>query len=68
MDRIDANAAATVSTTRAVLVDVILRRKTVAEASAAGLLRIKGDAAPVEALFEMLDDFALQFEVVAPRA
>ncbi|MCG6950991.1 MAG: MBL fold metallo-hydrolase, partial [Betaproteobacteria bacterium] len=67
MDRIADDAAATVTTTREVLVDVILRRKTVAEAMAAGILRVKGDPAPLEALFGMLDDFALQFEVVAPR-
>jgi len=68
MDRIAGDAVATATTTRAVLVDVILRRKTMAEAIAAGALRVKGDPAPLEALFEMLDDFALQFEVVAPRA
>jgi len=68
MDRIAADADATVSTTREALVDLILRRASVAHAAATELLRIKGDAAPVAALFEMLDDFSLQFEVVAPRA
>ncbi|HSH07044.1 MAG TPA: alkyl sulfatase dimerization domain-containing protein [Burkholderiales bacterium] len=67
MDRIAPDAAATVTTTREVLVDVVLRRKTVAEARAAGSLHVKGEVAPLEALLEMLDDFALQFEVVAPR-
>ncbi|MDX1376519.1 MAG: alkyl sulfatase dimerization domain-containing protein [Burkholderiales bacterium] len=67
MDRMAGDAVATVTTTREVLVDVILRRKTVAEAREAGLLQVKGDAAPVEALFGMLDVFALQFEVVAPH-
>jgi alkyl sulfatase BDS1-like metallo-beta-lactamase superfamily hydrolase len=68
MDRIATEADATVSTTRAALVDLILRRVDVAHAVATAGLRIKGDVAPVTALFEMLDDFALQFEVVAPRA
>jgi len=67
MDRIAPDAAATVTTTREVLVDVVLRRKTVAEARAAGSLHVKGEVAPLEALLELLDDFALQFEVVAPR-
>jgi alkyl sulfatase BDS1-like metallo-beta-lactamase superfamily hydrolase len=39
----------------------------VAQAAAAGLLSIKGGPAPLEALFAMLDDFSMQFEVVAPR-
>jgi len=67
MDRIAMDADASVSTKRSVLVDLILRRTSVTQASVAGVLRIKGDAALVEALFEMLDDFSLQFEVVAPR-
>ncbi|KPK06424.1 MAG: hypothetical protein AMJ64_09255 [Betaproteobacteria bacterium SG8_39] len=67
MDRIAADADAKVSTTRAVLVDLILRKMNVAQAAADGALSVKGDPAPLEALFGMLDDFALQFEVVAPR-
>jgi alkyl sulfatase BDS1-like metallo-beta-lactamase superfamily hydrolase len=67
IDRIAADADATVSITRQVLVDLILRRTTVAQAAAAGLLSVKGDSAPLEALFAMLDDFEMQFEVVAPR-
>jgi len=67
MDRVEPAAVATVTTTRATLVDLILRRKYVAQAVSDGVLGVKGDVAPLEALFAMLDDFALQFEVVAPR-
>jgi len=67
MDRMAPDAAATLTTTRATLIDLILRRSDVAKAVADGALAVKGDAAPIEALFGMLDDFALQFEVVAPR-
>lgn len=59
-------ANATVSTTREVLVALIVRRTTVAEAVAAQRLTIEGDADCVAALFEMLDDFSMQFEVVTP--
>ncbi len=37
-------------------------------ALAAGELEIEGDVAVVEQLFEMLDDFSLMFDVVAPDA
>jgi alkyl sulfatase BDS1-like metallo-beta-lactamase superfamily hydrolase len=67
VDRIAGDADATVSITRTVLVDLALRRRSVAQAAADGALSVKGDPAPLEALFGMLDDFALQFEVVAPR-
>lgn len=67
MDRIAADADATVTTTRETLVELILRRKDVAQAASDGVLGVKGAIAAVESLFAMLDDFALQFEVVAPR-
>jgi alkyl sulfatase BDS1-like metallo-beta-lactamase superfamily hydrolase len=67
MDRVEPAAAASVTTTRATLVDLILRRKYVAQAVSDGVLGVKGDVALLEALFAMLDDFALMFEVVAPR-
>ena len=61
------NATAEVSTTRETLVALVVRRTTVAQALAAGSLRVTGDATCVAALFDMLDDFALQFDVVTPR-
>jgi alkyl sulfatase BDS1-like metallo-beta-lactamase superfamily hydrolase len=67
MDRVEPAAAASVTTPRATLVDLILRRKYVAQAVSDGVLGVKGDVALLEALFAMLDDFALMFEVVAPR-
>jgi alkyl sulfatase BDS1-like metallo-beta-lactamase superfamily hydrolase len=60
------DAAAQVSTTRETLVALIVRRTTVTQALADGRLRVVGDASCVAALFEMLDDFALQFDVVTP--
>ena len=61
-----ADATAGVTTTRETLVALIVRRTTVAEAVQAGRLQIDGDAACVSALFDMLDDFAMQFDVVTP--
>jgi alkyl sulfatase BDS1-like metallo-beta-lactamase superfamily hydrolase len=68
MDKTVADADAAVSTTRDTLVALIVRKQSVAQAIEAGTLRVEGDVGIVTALFEMLDDFALQFEVVAPRA
>ena len=66
MDKVEPGAAAAVSTTRATLVALIVRRTTVVEAIGAGRLTIAGDAGCVNALFGMLDDFSMQFEVVTP--
>jgi alkyl sulfatase BDS1-like metallo-beta-lactamase superfamily hydrolase len=60
------DADASVRVSRSVLVDVSVRKISVAEASAAGDMEIKGDTAVVERLFEMLDDFDMMFDVVAP--
>ncbi|MDP6816401.1 MAG: alkyl sulfatase C-terminal domain-containing protein, partial [Alphaproteobacteria bacterium] len=60
----DANASVRVS--RDVLVAVNVRETGVAAALAAGDMEIEGDVAVVEQLFEMLDDFSLMFDVVAP--
>lgn len=64
----EADASASVVTTRDTLVALIVRKFTVAEAVAAGSLKISGDASCVPALFDMLDDFSMQFEVVTPGA
>lgn len=68
MDKASPDVDATVSTTRDALVALIVRKQSVAQTIEAGALRIDGDAGLVAALFEMLDDFSMQFEVVAPRA
>lgn len=59
-------AAATVSTTREVLVGLIVDKFTVAQAVASGALVIDGDAAVIEDLFAMLDRFSMQFDIVTP--
>ncbi|MEM6438947.1 MAG: alkyl sulfatase dimerization domain-containing protein [Pseudomonadota bacterium] len=63
--RFDApDAAATLS--RVDFVQLLVRRLTVAEALETGALTVDGDASVIEDLFAMLDDFELQFDVVAP--
>jgi len=52
---------------RETLVELILGRVAVEAAIAAGKLYVAGDAAPLAALFAMLDDFPMMFELVAPR-
>ncbi len=68
MDKTVPDADAAVSTTRDTLVELIVRKQSVAQAIEAGALRAEGDVTLVGALFEMLDDFSMQFEIVAPRA
>ena len=68
MDKTVPDVDAVVSTTRDTLVALIVRKQSVAQAIETGTLRVEGDAELVAALFEMLDDFSMQFEVVAPRA
>lgn len=60
------NATAEVSTTRETLVALIVRGVTLAQAVESGGLKIEGDAECVAALFAMLDDFSMQFDVVTP--
>ena len=60
------DAAASVRVSREVLVAVNVRRTSVTEALAAGDMEIQGDATLVEQLFEILDDFDMMFDVVAP--
>jgi alkyl sulfatase BDS1-like metallo-beta-lactamase superfamily hydrolase len=55
-----------VETTRAVLEAIAQRPRSVGEAIASGACRVTGDAAGFEALFAMLDEFALMFNIVAP--
>ncbi len=68
LDEVAGDAAASVRTSREVLVAVNVRETDVSAALAAGELEIEGDVAVVEQLFEMLDDFSLMFDVVAPDA
>ncbi len=65
-DRQLANADATIQISRSDLVSLILRQQTVSEALAAGRLQVQGDSSAVIALFDMLDDFTMQFAVVEP--
>jgi alkyl sulfatase BDS1-like metallo-beta-lactamase superfamily hydrolase len=66
LDQAADDAQATVRLSRQVLVALNLRRTDVAAALVAGDLEIEGEVAVVEDLFEMLDDFSLMFDVVAP--
>ncbi len=60
-------AAATVTTTRATLDAIVVRRTTPVEAVQSGALRIEGDPSRLAALFGMLDPApALMFDVVTP--
>jgi linear primary-alkylsulfatase len=68
MGKRSACAAAHVTTTRAVLIALITRETTVAEAVGKGEASVEGDAVCVGSLFDMLDDFSMQFAVVEPRA
>jgi alkyl sulfatase BDS1-like metallo-beta-lactamase superfamily hydrolase len=66
-DRRSDRPDATVTLERAVLDRLVLRELTFADAVTRGLARVEGDAAAAGALFELLDDFALMFEVLEPR-
>jgi alkyl sulfatase BDS1-like metallo-beta-lactamase superfamily hydrolase len=66
-DRQHDRADATVTTDRAVLDRLVLRETTIAEALQHGLAHIEGDTEKVVALFGLLDDFALMFDVMEPR-
>ena len=67
-DRHDVAADATVTLERAVLDRLVLRETRLGDAVAGGGAHIDGDAQSVAALFDLLDDFALMFPVVEPRA
>ncbi len=60
------DAAASVRLSREVLVALNVRETQVAAALAAGDLMIEGDATVVAQFFDMLDNFSLMFDVVAP--
>jgi alkyl sulfatase BDS1-like metallo-beta-lactamase superfamily hydrolase len=66
MGKVDAGAAASVTATRATIVSLTVRKMTVAQAIETGDLCVQGDVSRVSALFEMLDDFSMQFDVVTP--
>ena len=63
------NPDASVISTRAALDRVALRPQALAELLADGTCKVTdGDAAKVEALFAMFEDFELMFDVVTPAA
>ena len=66
-DRRSDGADATVTLDRAALNRVVLRELTFADAVQRGLVGIEGAAGRVVELFDLLDDFALMFEVVEPK-
>jgi alkyl sulfatase BDS1-like metallo-beta-lactamase superfamily hydrolase len=59
-------AQARVAGSRATLQALVLKRTTPAQAIRDGSLACEGDTGCVEALFDMLDDFHLMFDVVTP--
>src|SRR5438552_15860946 len=65
-DRESDGADATVTLDRAVLNRLVLRELTFAGALEGGLVTVTGDPAKVIELFDLLDDFALSFDVVEP--
>jgi len=66
MGKQEASADASVATARATLVQLILRRTSVAQATQDGALTGEGETGCVAALFDMLDDFQLMFDIVTP--
>ncbi|MBT6274456.1 MAG: MBL fold metallo-hydrolase [Chromatiales bacterium] len=60
------DADATITTTREMLVSLIVKKATVQDALDSDALTITGDAALVIDLFDLLDDFHLQFDIVTP--
>ena len=61
-------ADVTVETDHATLVSLNIRETGVDSAAKAGQLRIDGDQSIVARLFDLLDDFEMMFDVVAPSA
>lgn len=64
--RHDTAAAATVTLTRATLIDVITQETTFPDAISAGDIQVEGDAAAMLAIFGNLDAFTPGFNVVEP--
>jgi alkyl sulfatase BDS1-like metallo-beta-lactamase superfamily hydrolase len=62
-----ANAAATVSLTRAAFNELVLGRQTLPAAQAAGTVTVTGDSTAAAMLFEVLDRFDAGFPIVEPR-
>jgi alkyl sulfatase BDS1-like metallo-beta-lactamase superfamily hydrolase len=62
----ESNADLTVHTTRETLVALVIRKLSVTEALASGTLEVVGDPTKLEQLFELQDDFDLQFDIVTP--
>jgi len=60
------DADATVETTREMLVGLIVGKASIAEASESGALTVSGDASLLPGLFDMLDTFEMQFDIVTP--
>lgn len=58
--------AATVTTTREVLVGLIVGKVSVDDAVTSGVLTIDGDRAVIDDLFAMLDTFGMQFDILTP--
>ncbi|MCW5749042.1 MAG: MBL fold metallo-hydrolase [Alphaproteobacteria bacterium] len=61
-----ASANASVTTTRATLDALALRRTTPAEAIQAGTFSVSGDWQVLPKLFGMLDDFTMMFDILTP--
>lgn len=66
MGREASDVDATITTTRPVLVELCVGQTRVVEALDGGRLVIDGDADTVIGLFDMLDDFPLQFDILTP--
>ncbi len=64
MGKDPATADLQVTTTKAVLVDLIIDKIAPAEAMTAGTLDVAGDAEPLTALFAALSRFEMQFPVL----
>ncbi|MBV9834064.1 MAG: MBL fold metallo-hydrolase [Alphaproteobacteria bacterium] len=60
------DATLVVSTTRPVLDSLVVKLSTVAQGLENGGLKVQGDAKVLEALFSMLDDFPLMFDILTP--
>lgn len=65
-DQQHADAQATLTVPRAVLIGALLGQTTLREAVGAGRAKIEGDPAVLQAWMGMLDNFDPQFEIVAP--
>jgi alkyl sulfatase BDS1-like metallo-beta-lactamase superfamily hydrolase len=61
-----ADAACTVTATKDALVGLIVGRTTVDQTIKDSALKVDGDAGALAALFDMLDDFPLMFDILTP--